>query len=158
MACDVFISHSSTDKKIADTICEFLEARGASCWIAPRNILPGEEWGDSILRGIQTCQIMVLVFSKVANDSGPVRSEVDRAVNARKVLIPFRIENVAPTGAMEFHIGRRHWLDAYNPPIERHLELLAHAVHDILHPPVSVTPSVAPSASLASGNTMALST
>jgi pSer/pThr/pTyr-binding forkhead associated (FHA) protein len=134
MPCDVFISHSSTDKKMADTICEFLEARGASCWIAPRNILPGEEWGDSILRGIQTCQVMVLIFSKAANDSGPVRSEVDRAMNARKVLIPFRIENVAPTGAMEFHIGRRHWLEAYTPPLERHLELLARAVLDILKP------------------------
>ncbi len=119
---------------MADTICAFLEARGMSCWIAPRNILPGEEWGDSILRGIQQCRIMVLIFSKAANDSGPVRSEVDRAVNARKVLIPFRIENVAPTGAMEFHIGRRHWLDAYAGPMEGHLGLLARAVGDVLHP------------------------
>lgn len=120
---------------MADTICAFLEARGVQCWVAPRDILPGEEWGDSILRGIQACRIMVLIFSKSANDSGPVRSEVDRAVNARKVLIPFRIENVAPTGAMEFHIGRRHWLDAYTPPLERHLELLARAVRDVLKPP-----------------------
>jgi hypothetical protein len=120
---------------MADAICAFLESKGISCWIAPRNILPGEEWGDSILRGIQGSRIMVLIFSKAANDSGPVRSEVDRAVNARKILIPFRIENVAPTGAMEFHIGRRHWLDAYTSPMERHLDLLVRAVHDILHPP-----------------------
>jgi len=135
MAPDIFISHSSTDKQMADTICAFLESKGTTCWIAPRNILPGEEWGDSILRGIQGCRIMVLIFSKAANDSGPVRSEVDRAVNARKILIPFRIENTSPTGAMEFHIGRRHWLDAYTPPMERHLDLLVRAVHDILHPP-----------------------
>jgi TIR domain len=140
MAADVFISHSSTDKLMADTICEFLESKGISCWIAPRNILPGEEWGDSILRGIQGCRIMVLIFSKAANDSGPVRSEVDRAMNARKILIPFRIENVAPTGAMEFHIGRRHWLDAYTPPMARHLDLLVRAVHDILNPPADVPP------------------
>jgi len=152
MAIDVFISHSSMDKQIADTVCAFLESKGVSCWIAPRNILPGEEWGDSILRGIQTCPIMVIIFSKAANDSGPVRSEVDRAVNARKVLIPFRIENVAPTGAMEFHIGRRHWLEAYTPPIERHLELLSRAVHDILHPPA---PGATPPATLASEITAA---
>ena len=36
---------------------------------------------------------------------------------------------------MEFHIGRRHWLDAYTPPMKRHLDLLLRAVHDILHPP-----------------------
>jgi pSer/pThr/pTyr-binding forkhead associated (FHA) protein len=156
MAPDVFISHSSVDKQMADTVCEFLESKGISCWIAPRNILPGEEWGDSILRGIQGCRVMVLIFSKIANDSGPVRSEVDRAVNGRKILIPFRIENVSPTGAMEFHIGRRHWLEAYAPPIERHLDLLARALKDILTPggetdvaPVSVT--------LASDSTMPLS-
>jgi len=137
MAPDVFISHSSTDKKMADTICAFLESKGVSCWIAPRNILPGEEWGDSILRGIHACRIMVLIFSKAANDSGPVRSEVDRAVNARKVLIPFRIENVAPTGAMEFHIGRRHWLDAYAPPMKPHLNLLVRAVRDTLDAPTA---------------------
>ncbi|MCE0522354.1 MAG: toll/interleukin-1 receptor domain-containing protein [Methylacidiphilales bacterium] len=119
---------------MADTICAFLESKGLACWIAPRNILPGEEWGDSILRGINASPVMVLIFSKAANDSGPVRSEVDRAVNARKVLIPFRVENVSPTGAMEFHIGRRHWLDAYKPPIERHLDLLVRAVRDILKP------------------------
>ena len=152
MAPDVFISHSSTDKQMADTICAFLESKGISCWIAPRNILPGEEWGDSILRGINACHVMVLIFSKAANDSGPVRSEVDRAMNARKVLIPFRIENVAPTGAMEFHIGRRHWLEAYTPPMERHLDLLARAVHDILHPP---TESSQPG-TLASDNTAPL--
>jgi hypothetical protein len=137
MAPDVFISHSSTDKQMADTICAFLESKGVACWIAPRNILPGEEWGDSILRGIHACRIMVLIFSKAANDSGPVRSEVDRAMNSRKILIPFRVENVSPTGAMEFHIGRRHWLEAYTPPMERHLDLLVRAVRDILNPPAA---------------------
>jgi pSer/pThr/pTyr-binding forkhead associated (FHA) protein len=141
MAFDVFISHSSTDKKVADSVCEFLESKGVRCWIAPRDILPGEEWGDSILRGIVACPVMVLIFSKSANDSGPVRSEVDRAMNARKVLIPFRIENVPPTGAMEFHIGRRHWLDAYTPGINRHLELLARAVADVLKPPGPLDPA-----------------
>jgi hypothetical protein len=135
MPADVFISHSSIDRPVAEAICAFLEARQVRCWMAPRDILPGEEWGDSILRGIQTCRIMVLVFSKAANDSGPVRSEVDRAVNARKVLIPFRIQNVAPTGAMEFHIGRRHWLEAYQPPLEKHLDYLARAVRDVLKGP-----------------------
>ena len=119
---------------MANTIWTFLKSKGISCWMAPDSILPGEEWGDSILRGIQHCKIMVLIFSQAANDSGPVRSEVDRAVNARKVLIPFRIQNVAPTGAMEFHIGRRHWLDAYAGKIERHLGLLERAIHDVLKP------------------------
>jgi len=153
MATDVFISYSSTDKQMADTVCAHLESKGIECWIAPRNILPGEEWGDSILRGIHACRIMVLIFSKTANDSGPVRSEVDRAVNARKVLIPFRIENVSPTGAMEFHIGRRHWLDAYTPPMKRHLELLVRAIRDSLKPAADLPPGTLTSDSTAPPST-----
>jgi hypothetical protein len=161
MTPDVFISHSSVDSQVADTICAFLESKRIRCWMAPRDILPGEEWGDSILRGIHACRIMVLIFSKSANDSGPVRSEVDRAVNARKVLIPFRIENTAPTGAMEFHIGRRHWLEAYQPPMEKHLELLARAVRDALKtaaereaaPPATASEGTLPSAPTLAGRT-----
>src|SRR6202044_4005578 len=127
MSADVFISYSTSDQQTAQSVWKFLTSKGISCWMAPDSILPGEEWGDSILRGIQNCKIMVLIFSQAANDSGPVRSEVDRAVNARKVLIPFRIQNVAPTGAMEFHIGRRHWLDAYTPGMDRRPEPLTPA-------------------------------
>jgi hypothetical protein len=38
MAHDVFISHARKDKKIADAICEKLEAAELRCWIAPRDI------------------------------------------------------------------------------------------------------------------------
>ncbi|HXQ15450.1 MAG TPA: toll/interleukin-1 receptor domain-containing protein [Caulobacteraceae bacterium] len=41
---DVFISYSSKDKTTADAICALLERDGAKCWIAPRDILPGEAW------------------------------------------------------------------------------------------------------------------
>ena len=45
---DVFISHSSKDKKLADRICDELEERGISCRIAPRDITPGKEWAGEI--------------------------------------------------------------------------------------------------------------
>ena len=41
MPHDIFISHSSKDKTIADAACACLEARGLRCWIAPRDIIAG---------------------------------------------------------------------------------------------------------------------
>jgi hypothetical protein len=41
---DVFISYSSKDKLTADAICAARERDGARCWIAPRDVLAGEEW------------------------------------------------------------------------------------------------------------------
>ena len=49
MAHDVFISHSARDKPYADAMCAKLESRGIRCWIAPRDIRPGMEWGAAIL-------------------------------------------------------------------------------------------------------------
>jgi hypothetical protein len=43
MAHDVFISCSSKYKSIADAICTNVETAGVRCWIAPRDIAPGED-------------------------------------------------------------------------------------------------------------------
>ena len=49
---NIFISHSTIDGKLANYLCESFESRGLSCWIAPRNITPGEEWATSITNAI----------------------------------------------------------------------------------------------------------
>ena len=38
---DIFISHSSKNKPIADALVAALEKAGLGCWIAPRNIPTG---------------------------------------------------------------------------------------------------------------------
>ncbi len=125
MAPDVFLSHSISDLAITEKICEFFETRGIKCWLAPRDITPGENPKDSIAKGIEACRLMILVFSQEANGSEEVRREVNLAVNAKKVLIPLRIENISPVGPIEFHFQRRYLHDAFTPPLERHLEELA---------------------------------
>jgi hypothetical protein len=52
MAHDVFISHSTEDKAVADAVCAILEKNGVRCWIAARDILPGADWSASIVDGI----------------------------------------------------------------------------------------------------------
>jgi TIR domain len=62
MSHDVFISHSSADKRAADAACALLEARGIKCWIAPRDIRPGSDWGESIITAIEQARIMLLLL------------------------------------------------------------------------------------------------
>lgn len=81
MSHDVFISHSSADKRAADAACALLEARGIKCWIAPRDIRPGSDWGESIITAIEQARIMLLLLSKQANVSPQIRREVERAVH-----------------------------------------------------------------------------
>ncbi|TAN84399.1 MAG: TIR domain-containing protein [Gallionella sp.] len=128
MAHDVFISYSSQDKPIADAVCATLESRGIRCWIAPRDILPGTDWGGSIIDGISESKLMVLVFSSNANKSAQITNEVERAVHKGLPIIPFRVEDVMPSKSLEYFISTPHWLDALSPPLEQHLGRLADTI------------------------------
>jgi formylglycine-generating enzyme required for sulfatase activity len=132
MPHDVFISYSSHDKAVADAMCAALEAQNIRCWIAPRDVLAGTEYTGVLLNAITDCGMMVLVFSGHANDSPHIRREVERAVSKGKVIVPFRIEDVIPSGAMEYCLSGTHWLDALTPPLEERLIDLADTVNLIL--------------------------
>lgn len=145
MAHDVFISYSHKDRNVANAACATLEQHGLRCWIAPRDIVPGEEWGDSIIRGIQGSRAMVLVLTGHSNASAQVRREVERAVSHGLILVPFRAENIAPSGSMEYFLATAHWLDAFTPPLEKHLVFLAEVLqHALSGAPESQAPTPPP--------------
>lgn len=132
MSHDVFISYASDDKTVADAACAKLESLRLRCWIAPRDVLPGVDYGESIVRAIEDSRLMVLVFSGRSNTSDHVKNEVERAVSAGKPIVPLRVEDVMPAGSLALHLSRRHWLDALTPPLERHLSRLGEAVQALL--------------------------
>ncbi|HTR03248.1 MAG TPA: toll/interleukin-1 receptor domain-containing protein [Thermoanaerobaculia bacterium] len=128
MAHDVFISYSSKDKPVADAVCAGLEAQGLRCWVAPRDILPGSDWGGAIIDAITGSKVMVLIFSGHANSSPQIKREVERAVAKGVKLVPFRIEDVALGKTLEYFISTPHWLDALTQPLEAHIGKLAETV------------------------------
>jgi hypothetical protein len=147
MSHDAFISYSSRDKATADATCAALETSGVRCWIAPRDITPGIEWGEAIIDGINQSRVLVLIFSANANESPQIRREIERAVGKGIPIIPFRIQDIAPTRSLEYFIGAVHWLDALTPPLETHLRRLVDTVKALLQidptPPRIVSPSIA---------------
>ncbi len=144
MAHQVFISYGHQDKLVADATCARLEERGIRCWIAPRDVLPGQAYGEAISAAIRGCRALVLVFSSHANLSDHVSKEVERAVSNAIPVVPLRIENVAPTGALDYFIGSVHWLDALTPPMEQHLERLADSVERLIGATPVTTPRPVP--------------
>lgn len=84
------------------------------------------------MEGIAGCRVLVVVFSSNANRSSHVINEVDAAVRKGAIIVPFRIEDVMPDGAMEYHLRTRHWLDALTPDLERHTAKLAEQVRQVL--------------------------
>jgi hypothetical protein len=132
MTHDVFICHSSKDKAIADAACATLEQRGIRCWVAPRDVMPGASWAASIVSAIEGSKLMLLIFSENANESPQIEREIERAVDHRVPIVPFRVADILPTEALEYFISTSHWLDAYSPPIDRHYQTLADKIETIL--------------------------
>jgi hypothetical protein len=109
-----FISHAKGDQKRAREIAALLEQRGLKCWIAPRDVRPGQSYGDEIIRGIEKSRSFILVLSKASNESPFVAREVERAVSKRKPIFPIRIEEVEPSSALELFISSTQWIDAFS--------------------------------------------
>ena len=139
MAHDVFISYSTEDKPAADAVCARLEKSDVRCWIAPRDIMPGADWGESIVNGIRSSRVLLLVFSTNANKSRQIKREVEIAADGGVTIVPLRIENILPTESFKYFLGNIHWLDALTPPLEKHLQEVAAKVKAILN-----TESVSP--------------
>jgi TIR domain-containing protein/uncharacterized protein DUF4189 len=109
----IFITYSSKDQKVARTICTALENRGLACWISSRNVKPGQNYQEQIVRAIRGARVMVLVFTTNANNSNEIKKELALASQNNLVVIPVRIEDVAPNEAFAYEFATRQWIDLF---------------------------------------------
>src|SRR4029077_14319513 len=132
MAHEVFISHSSLDKPVADAVCAALEKTTIRCWLAPRDVQPGRSFAGEITRAIQHSKVMVLIFSAHSNTSEQILREVQLAANSHLHIVQFRIQDVLPNEDLEYYLSTPHWLDALSPPLEKNLQRLGTSVEALL--------------------------
>lgn len=110
---DVFISYSSLNKDAAQAICHILEQNEIRCWMAPRDIPPGSEYGDLIDDAIKSSTVVVVLFSETAATSLWVKGELNIAFEEQKVIIPFRLDKTPLKGQNRVILNQKHWIDAY---------------------------------------------
>ncbi|MGC1389250.1 MAG: TIR domain-containing protein [Steroidobacteraceae bacterium] len=124
----VFVSYASADAGIAEQACAALEAAGVPCWIAPRDVRPGDPYAAAIVEAINGCRLMVIVLSKNAIDSPHVLREVERASSKKRPLLSIRVDSAALPAELEYFLSSNQWLDASGGPVERVFPALIAAV------------------------------
>lgn len=124
MSAPVFISYSSKDQNVAETIYQALEARGQQCWIASRDVRPGENYQEAIVRALRSAKVMLLIFTSNANNSDEIKKELVLAGRHRVIVVPVRVEDVVPNDAFTYELATRQWVDLFKD-WERQIELLA---------------------------------
>jgi adenylate cyclase len=107
----VFISYSSHDGALAQSVCSALEVAGFSCWIAPRDVVPGTLYADGIVRAINESMILVVVLSEHAVESPHVGKELERATSKRHPIIALRIDTAPLTPAFEYFLAESQWIE-----------------------------------------------
>jgi hypothetical protein len=139
VSANIFISYSTRDRDVAQTLCEALEHRGFGCWIASRDIGPGENFQVSIVHAIRAAKVMILVFSANSSKSEEIKKELVLAGQSRLVVIPVRLEDVTPDEAFAYELAIRQWIDLFDD-WERALQRLVRQLEAI----VGVTRTLAP--------------
>jgi hypothetical protein len=128
----IFISYSTHDQASAEQVCQLLEQRGITCWIAPRDITPGADYDEEILDAIEATEAAVLILSSNANESHFVKNEVNLAFSKGKRIYPFRIEEVTPGKSLAFYLASYQWTDGFGHGLEAGIGRLAAALQALL--------------------------
>ena len=138
----VVISYSKFDWEAANRLRSSLEAAGVPCWIAPRDVPKGSDWPGAIADAIDACAAMVLVFSHNADNSEEIKKELVLASNARKLVIPARLEDLAPkNSSFRYELSIRQWVDMFTDWQAGIGEIVGRVQYD---PPPAQVPSQAP--------------
>lgn len=135
---NVFISYSSKNQDVAYAILQELEDNDVKCWIAPRNLIYGADYGDLIADAIKKCNVFLLIFSEYSSNSRWCKGELNVAFTEDKTIIPYRIDTSPLKVAMSIILNQYHWVDSY-PDFKSRCKELIKAIGVIDGPNASLT-------------------
>src|SRR5271154_2651083 len=130
MAGEIFISYRRAGEAWARLLHNQLRAEGVEAWYDAL-VGAGQDWRIATAKALEASQIFVLLFTSNAAQSSDIAKELAAATLEKKLIIPVRLENIAPKGAFLYELASRNWVNAYDNPEAKLAELakgLAHLV------------------------------
>jgi Tol biopolymer transport system component len=130
MAGEIFISYRRSDEAWARLLHAQLQAEGVEAWYDAQ-VGAGQDWRKATARALEDSQIFVLLFTSNAAESNDIAKELAAATLEKKLIIPVRLEDIAPKGAFLYELASRNWINAFENTEAKLAELakgLAHLV------------------------------
>src|ERR1700722_5714366 len=113
MADYVFISYAAADQATANRLVAEIEKREIPCWISSRNIRPGQDYQNAIVRALEGAGVVLLLFSQAANDSAEIPKELALASKFKRTIIPARIMGIVPSGPFVYQMTSAQFIDLF---------------------------------------------
>ena len=121
----IFLSYPSSRLAQVVRLSKFLESKGFITWYAPRDIPAGSTWYKEIPPAIESCDALVLIFCKKADESEDIGDEIRIARKNKKSRFYLRVEeDVFPDG-LDYLIGSSQWRDWFDENNEAPLNEIA---------------------------------
>jgi TIR domain len=139
----VFISYASQDAVVAHKVVSALEQVGLTCWIAPRDVVPGALYASEIVRAINECKIVALVLSAQSAASAHVGKELERASSKNRRIIAMRTDATPLPSAFEYFLSESQWIEVAEGGIVTAAATVAEAIRrhlgsgPVAHPDVT---------------------
>src|SRR5579872_2095140 len=128
-----FVSYSRADTDFVLRLCQDLRAAGASIWLDKLDIHPGEEWDESIERGLSECGRMLVVLSPKSVASENVLDEIGSALSRKKTIIPVLYQDCE----IPYRLNRIQYVD-FRSAYDESLKSLLLALGDAKESPQAV--------------------
>ena len=113
MDSPVVISYSPRDADAAMAVCSELESRNVRCWIAPRDVAPGDDGRDAIVSAMRHAKVMVLIFTRSSAGSREMTDALAAASQHELAISPLCVDDVALTGAPASASATYPWITLF---------------------------------------------
>jgi hypothetical protein len=107
---DVFISYSRKDKAFVERLDTALRQAGRDPWVDWDDIRKGEDWWQSIQRGIEESDSFVFVISPDSVMSSVCRDEIDYAARLNKRFLPLLWREGFEMAQVHRSISQHNWI------------------------------------------------
>jgi hypothetical protein len=128
MSHTVFLRYYSSDKAVAEILCDHLEKVGIPVWMAPRDISPSMGWNEQILSAVDAAEVALLLYSSKMAAISQIERELTRAVANGGVVVVASLDETSPTAELSPLVSEGNWLPVWKPPFESHLDEIARVV------------------------------
>jgi hypothetical protein len=128
---DAFISYHNNAKKVVDYLVGNLERSGINCWYAPRNIINGQKYYNTISNAISNAGCVIAVMSDEALNSQCVKHEISIANDLNIPIIPFEIAPISIQNELAVKLATRHKIVAYKTP-SNSIKTLINSINKLL--------------------------
>lgn len=78
---EVFLSHASSNRKVAEQIAAAIRSHGIRVWYSATNIIGAQQWHDEIGEALERCDWFVILLSPASVRSLWVKRELLYALN-----------------------------------------------------------------------------